>query len=305
MKHATYSMTMTAFCTLLLCYADAMLLNGPTYPSRLVLISTQHIGTYAFKGCGAMDMVTFITDFMPVPDLELSGNKGGKGVLLAPSSGPVVGLQDCPIMLPIVLPALQQAWSAAAAAVQAATQQHEQDRPQLLQNKGTNKAGKPVFRKTQSSGAAFAAFSAAPDGLRRFQPAPADMDTDTVDHDQPLASMATELEDSSNGSMRHGAPVATSTAAAVSAPPTATRFPTRLGKSIVRYACGDLNKDVDAEVGSDPPNSFLKRLSNSFTAFKRPSLSAYARQQQPYNGEQEQSDLPPRDIQLVVDRGDC
>jgi hypothetical protein len=40
-------------------------------------------------------------------------------MLLMASSGPVSGLQDCPVLLPNVLPALQEAWDAAAAQSQA------------------------------------------------------------------------------------------------------------------------------------------------------------------------------------------
>jgi hypothetical protein len=92
-----------------------MLQDAPEYPQRRTLISCQHIGTYAFKGCGALDMVAFTTD-APHQQLPLGFNarSSGKGVLLLPKEGPVVGLQDCPILLPQVLPALQTAWAAVA-----------------------------------------------------------------------------------------------------------------------------------------------------------------------------------------------
>jgi hypothetical protein len=92
-----------------------MLQDAPDYPQRRTLVSCQHIGTYAFKGCGALDMVAFTTD---APHQQLpqgfSARSSGKGVLLLPKEGPVIGLQDCPILLPQVLPALQRAWTAVA-----------------------------------------------------------------------------------------------------------------------------------------------------------------------------------------------
>jgi hypothetical protein len=95
--------------------AGMMLQDAPEYPQRRTLISCQHIGTYAFKGCGALDMVAFTTD-APHQQLPIgfSARSSGKGVLLLPKEGPVIGLQDCPILLPQVLPALQRAWSAVA-----------------------------------------------------------------------------------------------------------------------------------------------------------------------------------------------
>lgn len=42
-------------------------------------------------------------------------SRSGKGLLLLPREGPVVGLQDCPVMVPDVLPSLRKAWTAAAA----------------------------------------------------------------------------------------------------------------------------------------------------------------------------------------------
>lgn len=50
--------------------------------SRLVQVSAQHIGTYAFKGCGAMDMVCLTTDGMlPEATAHAAGPaKGAKGM---------------------------------------------------------------------------------------------------------------------------------------------------------------------------------------------------------------------------------
>ncbi|WIA12661.1 hypothetical protein OEZ85_006309 [Tetradesmus obliquus] len=93
-----------------------MLQDAPEYQLRRTLVSCSHIGTYAFKGCGALDMVAFSTD-APHHQLLPQGSQlrsSGKGVLLLQKDGPVVGLQDCPILLPQVLPALRQAWAAVA-----------------------------------------------------------------------------------------------------------------------------------------------------------------------------------------------
>jgi hypothetical protein len=92
-----------------------MLQDAPEYPQRRTLVSCQHIGTYAFKGCGALDMVAFTTNaaHQQLPP-GTSTRSSGKGVLLLQKEGPVVGLQDCPILLPNILPALQRAWTAVA-----------------------------------------------------------------------------------------------------------------------------------------------------------------------------------------------
>eukprot|EP00775_Hariotina_reticulata_P007249 gene7249-7462_t len=81
-------------------------------PGRLVHVTAHHLGTYGFKGCGALDMVCFTTDTLHGaihPTLAM-GAEGAKGTLIMASSGPVLGLQDCPLLLPDVLTALQQAW---------------------------------------------------------------------------------------------------------------------------------------------------------------------------------------------------
>ncbi|WIA32818.1 hypothetical protein OEZ86_006000 [Tetradesmus obliquus] len=93
-----------------------MLQDAPEYQLRRTLVSCSHIGTYAFKGCGALDMVAFSTDAPHQQQLPQGSQprSSGKGVLLLQKDGPVVGLQDCPILLPQVLPALRQAWTAVA-----------------------------------------------------------------------------------------------------------------------------------------------------------------------------------------------
>ena len=54
------------------------------YPSRLVHVSAENVGTYGFKGCGAMDMVSLTADVLPpVPDNTVNkARKGGKGKLV-------------------------------------------------------------------------------------------------------------------------------------------------------------------------------------------------------------------------------
>jgi len=53
------------------------------YPSRLVHVSAENVGTYGFKGCGAMDMVSLIADVLPpIPDNTNKARKGGKGKLV-------------------------------------------------------------------------------------------------------------------------------------------------------------------------------------------------------------------------------
>eukprot|EP00775_Hariotina_reticulata_P005600 gene5600-5838_t len=50
------------------------------YPSRLVHVSAENVGTYGFKGCGAVDMVALTADVLPlVPDSANKPRKGGKG----------------------------------------------------------------------------------------------------------------------------------------------------------------------------------------------------------------------------------
>jgi hypothetical protein len=97
------------------------------YPLQRARVSGWHIGCYAFKGCGMIDMVAFTCqhDEAPHPlrqdSMQQQQQQGGsvqqllgKGMLLVARSGPVVGLQNCPVLLPDVLPALQEAWGAAA-----------------------------------------------------------------------------------------------------------------------------------------------------------------------------------------------
>lgn len=180
-----------------------MLLDGPTYPQRLVHISCQHIGTYAFKGCGTLDMLSFTTDFMPAPEVNPAGAKGGKGTLVFPGTGPVVGLQDCPVALPDVLPTLQQAWaatSAAVAAVQAAQQQHQQDR--LLLHRVSLKQSPKPYRRSVSSVAAFAATSGElPDGIVRKQAANDLLSRQSLaDSGSPMAAAAPAISGSWSGS---------------------------------------------------------------------------------------------------------
>eukprot|EP00775_Hariotina_reticulata_P011161 gene11161-11311_t len=90
------------------------LYSNSSYLSRLVHVSAEHIGTYAFKGCGAVDMVCFATDAsVGSPQQRPAALKGDKGRLVMASSGPVWGLQDCPVLVPDVLSALIEAWKAA------------------------------------------------------------------------------------------------------------------------------------------------------------------------------------------------
>jgi hypothetical protein len=87
---------------------------------RQARVGAQHLGLFAFKGCGTVEVVTFLTDTAPVlaqPSAEQS--KGAKGILVSPAFGPVVGLQECPIMLPGVLLVLRKACRVAAAVVAA------------------------------------------------------------------------------------------------------------------------------------------------------------------------------------------
>ncbi|KAF6255370.1 hypothetical protein COO60DRAFT_215397 [Scenedesmus sp. NREL 46B-D3] len=107
-----------------------MLQDAPEYPQRRTLVSCQHIGAFAFKGCGSLDMVAFTTDaaHQQLP-LGSHARNSGKGVLLLHKEGPVVGLQDCPMLLPHVVPALQLVWAAAvktAAPVEDARGLHKQ-----------------------------------------------------------------------------------------------------------------------------------------------------------------------------------
>lgn len=101
--------------------AGTNLLPGPSYPLRQALVEAHHLGCYALKGCGTVEVVTFLTDTIPVlewPRAEAS--KGSKGTLLSAASGPVVGLQGCPVALPAVLPALRRAWRVAGGVAAAA-----------------------------------------------------------------------------------------------------------------------------------------------------------------------------------------
>jgi hypothetical protein len=134
------------------------------YPACRVIVSGWHIGAYSFKGCGAVDMVTFTACRNGDADALSSGGgggvrghvggaacpssgdqgnttamaaldahaaaaataaaaaaaRGGKGCLLAPRTGPVVGMQGAPVLLPDVLPLLRLAWRTAAAVASAA-----------------------------------------------------------------------------------------------------------------------------------------------------------------------------------------
>lgn len=95
--------------------AGASLLPDPTYPLRRVHVSAHHLGSFAFKGCGSVEVVTFTADTIPVLAWPKADTKGAKGTLIAEASGPVVGLQDCPALLPAVLPVLHRAWTTAGA----------------------------------------------------------------------------------------------------------------------------------------------------------------------------------------------
>eukprot|EP00775_Hariotina_reticulata_P005596 gene5596-5834_t len=55
------------------------------YPSRLVHVSAENVGTYGFKGCGAVDMVALTADVLPlVPDSYANKpRKGGKDLIPA------------------------------------------------------------------------------------------------------------------------------------------------------------------------------------------------------------------------------
>lgn len=83
---------------------------------RSLCVGAHHLGGYAFKGCGTVEVVTYLADTIPVlawPGAEQS--KGGaKGVLVSPACGPVVGLQGFCVAVPDVLPALRRAWRLAA-----------------------------------------------------------------------------------------------------------------------------------------------------------------------------------------------
>lgn len=110
-------------CPLITAGGDELL---PThYQQQQVKVSTQHIGTYAFKGCGTLDMVAISIDDLAVQAVQqykpgqqqqqqnnAASARNGKGMLIAPRSGPVVGQQHCPVVLPDVLPGLRRAWAA-------------------------------------------------------------------------------------------------------------------------------------------------------------------------------------------------
>ena len=95
----------------------ANLQPAPSYPLRSVCVGAHHLGCYSFKGCGSVEVVTLLTDTIPVLDWPRGDARGSKGSLVVPASGPVVGLQDCPLLLPAVLPVLRKAWRAAEEAV--------------------------------------------------------------------------------------------------------------------------------------------------------------------------------------------
>eukprot|EP00878_Enallax_costatus_P033120 GHUV01036507.1.p1 GENE.GHUV01036507.1~~GHUV01036507.1.p1 ORF type:complete len:715 (+),score=212.45 GHUV01036507.1:3-2147(+) len=112
--------------------AGAMPADGPSYPQRLVHISGQHIGTYAFKGCGEVEMISFTADSIAGwCKYSSTGSRGAKGALVLQGTGPVIGLQDCPVMMPDVLPTLQQAWAAAVAAAEAAAEAIRRQRKEI------------------------------------------------------------------------------------------------------------------------------------------------------------------------------
>jgi hypothetical protein len=112
--------------------AAGALLPAAEYPKQQAHVSGWHIGCYAFKGCGLIDMVAFTCqdaathhhlrqDSMKQQQQQQQQGGSmqqllGKGMLLVHRSGPVVGLQNCPVLLPNVLPVLQEAWGAAAEA---------------------------------------------------------------------------------------------------------------------------------------------------------------------------------------------
>ncbi|KAF6257722.1 hypothetical protein COO60DRAFT_1203083 [Scenedesmus sp. NREL 46B-D3] len=100
-------------------------LPAAEYPMQQARISGWHIGCYAFKGCGMIDMVAFTcqdadSHQLRQDSLQQQRQGGsmqqllGKSMLLVHRSGPVVGLRDCPVLLPNVLPLLQEAWGVAA-----------------------------------------------------------------------------------------------------------------------------------------------------------------------------------------------
>eukprot|EP00775_Hariotina_reticulata_P013223 gene13223-13354_t len=86
--------------------------NSPQQSQRrLVHVTAHNTGTYAFKGCGAVDMVCLTCEELRVlPEVQDKACKGSKGTLLMASSGAVLGLQDCPVTLPQVLTDLEQTW---------------------------------------------------------------------------------------------------------------------------------------------------------------------------------------------------
>eukprot|EP00775_Hariotina_reticulata_P011064 gene11064-11220_t len=99
------------------------LLHGPAdggrskqYQSQLVHVSAFHVGRYAFKGCvDPVDVVSLTTPALAAQYQLISSatNKGAKGMLILPVSGPVLGLQDCPVVLTLdVMAALRQACTA-------------------------------------------------------------------------------------------------------------------------------------------------------------------------------------------------
>jgi len=59
-----------------------------------------------------------------------------KGAILVARSGPVPGLQDCPVMLPDLLPHLHMAWNKAAAAAAAAAEAAEAQAKQMHSKRG-------------------------------------------------------------------------------------------------------------------------------------------------------------------------
>eukprot|EP00775_Hariotina_reticulata_P005276 gene5276-5511_t len=81
---------------------------------RLVHVSAHEAGTYAFKGCGAVDMACLVSEellLLPQAAHSMRPQRGAKGALIMPSSGPVPGLQGCPVVLPNVMWEFRQAWS--------------------------------------------------------------------------------------------------------------------------------------------------------------------------------------------------
>eukprot|EP00775_Hariotina_reticulata_P004431 gene4431-4686_t len=93
--------------------------------SIVTSISAQHVGLFQFKGCGEVDVVRLTADHWPAAQEAQAAQAAGppgahasmvgrgevKGKLLVGYSGPVLGLQGCPVTMPNILSELQRAWS--------------------------------------------------------------------------------------------------------------------------------------------------------------------------------------------------